>query len=210
MDYKKTVKLFHNVKTFTDLQYIYIKFLKGEIRISPDQYGPVNSETIPLLNDLVKINKLGFITTSGQPSKCQYEIFSDNSFKSYEQKGYITGFLEHEHLKSFSEYMEHQQHFFYSILNYSNETIIDTFPNDRYNLTRRKVSDTINGLENVQWDHCTNMNRCSFSDEVCSYYNYDSIYQLLENKCLAINIACKEYGEGSVEKLLLEYLKQQL
>ena len=69
MEYDEaTEELFHNVKTFTDLQYIYIKFLKGEIEISPDQYGPVNSETIPLLNDLIKINKLDFISVSGQPS----------------------------------------------------------------------------------------------------------------------------------------------
>ena len=107
--------------------------------------------------------------------------------------------------------MENNQHdFYYSILNYSDETIIDTFPSGRYNVTKCKESISKDNLENIQWSYPTNMNRGSFSDEVCKYYQYDNIYELLKNKCLAINIACKKYQKNSVEKLILEYLKQQL
>lgn len=59
MEYDEaTEELFENVETFTDLQNVYVKFLKGEIQFSPDHLTPVTQETIPMLDDLIKINKL--------------------------------------------------------------------------------------------------------------------------------------------------------
>ena len=127
MNKNKTLRLFRDVRRYSDLQEVYVKYLKGEIKFSPDQAGPVNHETIPLLDSLIKINELGLITVNGQPSKCEYGVL-----KSYEQKSYITGFMEKKYLQSFMEYVQNQNEFYYSLLNYSNESIVDIFPSKRY------------------------------------------------------------------------------
>jgi hypothetical protein len=61
--------LFHQVRTYRELQDVNIQFLRGEIQKTPYHGGPVDSETIPLLSDLIRLNELGFVTVGGQPAQ---------------------------------------------------------------------------------------------------------------------------------------------
>ena len=62
--------------------------------------------------------------------------------------------------------------------------------------------------KDTQWIYNSNIKRGSLSDELCSYYDYQNIYDLLETKCFSLTVTSKEYGAGSVEKLLLMHLQQ--
>ena len=51
-------------------------FLKGKIKKTPYHCAPVNSETIPLLADLIRVNRAGFISVCGQPALDEIKFVS--------------------------------------------------------------------------------------------------------------------------------------
>ena len=55
-----------NIKTFDDYIQYNLEFLDGLHPFTPTHNGRIDPETIPLLNDIKKINKLGFLTTNSQ------------------------------------------------------------------------------------------------------------------------------------------------
>ena len=59
---------YENVKTFDDLLKINIKFLNGTYDHTCYYCTKINDETLPLVDNLKIINKLGFYTYDGQPS----------------------------------------------------------------------------------------------------------------------------------------------
>jgi len=65
-------RIHRSIKLFSDLISTNISFLKGEIYATPYALGPISQETLPLLQDLIEINKFGFISTGGQPAVCEY------------------------------------------------------------------------------------------------------------------------------------------
>lgn len=67
MNEKSEKKLFSSMQNYSDLQFMMQEFLMGVVQATPWHLGPVDKETIPLLDDLRKINALGMITVESQP-----------------------------------------------------------------------------------------------------------------------------------------------
>ena len=66
---EKSVKRFRwkDVSSLSELNATVIRFLRGELSTSPWAGAPVDPETVTILEPLIRVNKLGYITSSGQP-----------------------------------------------------------------------------------------------------------------------------------------------
>lgn len=79
-----------SVDTYEKLQKGIISFLKGKKSTSMFHLGPIFRETIKLTDDLIEINKLGFVSLQGQPGDCVYN--QPGEITSFEQVSFIAGF----------------------------------------------------------------------------------------------------------------------
>jgi len=91
--------IWKQIKNFTELQDCMVEYLKGEYRCNPWCCAGIDSETIPILECLVDINKSGFVTVVGQPGV--NTIWADLS-EEY-QRGFMTGFILKERCDRFIE-----------------------------------------------------------------------------------------------------------
>ena len=57
--------LYREATTFKNLVCLNIAFLKGILNGTPYHHGPIDDETIPLLSQLIQLNKKGFLSTNG-------------------------------------------------------------------------------------------------------------------------------------------------
>lgn len=104
----KSVKKFRwkNVSTVSELGDNMIRYLRGELPTSPWAGAPVDPETVGILDPLIRVNKLGYITSSGQPGSFKFPVRNvrtgdivtpnsrDTSIQLAEiQHGYMTGIL---------------------------------------------------------------------------------------------------------------------
>ena len=63
-----------SVTNVADLNAGIIRFLRGELPTSPWHLDPVDEETLPIVESLVRLNRLGYITSQGQPGTFIYPI----------------------------------------------------------------------------------------------------------------------------------------
>lgn len=212
--------VYENVKSADDLILTNISFLKGLISETPYYLDKINDETIPLLDKLIKINSFGFISVGGQPA-----LINDN----LEQKSYIHGYLPKKYMNVFDKYFEKQSVYYlimdcqkpteqifdngYKIINC--DTLINNFIVDYYNLTKVKYYEYANEYYDcsdrnmpldatVIWSNLTNINAFEPDNHLHSFKKYDNIINILKDYVF-IDIACFEYGTGSVEDILLDF-----
>ena len=89
--------IWKQIKNFTELQDCIVEYLKGEYRCNPWCCAGIDSETIPMVESLVEINKSGFVTIEGQPGV--NTIWADLT-EEY-QRGFMTGFILKENCDKF-------------------------------------------------------------------------------------------------------------
>jgi hypothetical protein len=91
---------YSKMKTFQQLCDSNVAFLNGEYDETFYHNGPVDDETIPLLDDLKRINKLGFISMEGQPAKLADEESEEL------QRSYLSGiFKNYKTTEEFVQYI---------------------------------------------------------------------------------------------------------
>lgn len=116
---------FETVQTYKQLLDTNIKFLKGEIEETPYHGGPVDTETLPLLEDLVMLNEKGFFTVSSQPSM-KTKVFVDKTWKKNgiiqgnwwyesEQKSYVEGYIPKDQLSEFQSFIKKTSECYYEV-----------------------------------------------------------------------------------------------
>jgi hypothetical protein len=77
-------------KSFEEFSKLNIEFLEGKHYSTPWHGGPIENETFDVLNEMKKLNSLGFITASSQPGKIEYD---------YTQNAYVEGLVSIEAAK---------------------------------------------------------------------------------------------------------------
>lgn len=122
--------VYNNVTTLDDLILTNIAFLKGELYSTPYYCdGHVADETLPLIPDLININKFGFISTCGQPACIKHEFRHGHSFNDdnlidfwfdYEQKPFIEGFILNKNLPDFINFVKNNEDYHVYIYDISN------------------------------------------------------------------------------------------
>jgi hypothetical protein len=101
---------FESVRTIDDLIDANIRYFKGELDSSPYYPGPFvegttekeTPEMQQVIDGLVKINKLGFITTYGQGPLDETDELGDR----IQQKIFVSGFLKNSRVEDFLSNLE--------------------------------------------------------------------------------------------------------
>lgn len=88
--------LFESAETPQDLQRLTIAFLRGELTSTCYHIGPPMPESNEIVDKLVRINELGFITTGSQPGKVGAEHVGQPH-----QRCYVEGILKRRWLGVF-------------------------------------------------------------------------------------------------------------
>lgn len=215
---KNPLKVFQNIKSYKNLVDVNVAFLQGKISETPYHLGPINAQTIPQLTDLMKINKEGFLSIEGQPAMKVTEFISrtwrnqqgqqqGNWWYSIEQKPYISGFLPKKDLLSFVYFMKDQSDYYYQVIIHTtpSQLLFTTFPTSPYNVTRQKAHKRKQQLSSTPWELFTNIRRPDgHIDYRNDFVDFPMIYKLLE-ETVYVDIAGKNYNQGSVEQLLLQF-----
>jgi hypothetical protein len=210
--------VYQNVSSFQDLQETNIAFLNGKIKRTPYHLAPIDKETIPLIDKLVKINKYGFLSTCGQPVeitrgkyiKKQWTDYFGNKcgnwFYDCQQKSYITGIMESDYVDKLISFLVTKPVYFY-IEKYPEILIFTNFPSNKYNVTKTRSNKDKNKLSKTAWDYCTNIHIEPDDYELSSFDDYPQIDKIIKENCVSVNIAGYQYGEGSVEDYLIEFFE---
>ena len=215
---------FKDVQTYRDLQDVNILFLQGKLKKTPYHLGPVDEETIPLLENLITINDLGFISVMGQPALDEIK-FVDRTWKlngqicgnwwyQLRQRSVIEGYLPKAYLDLFLEFMVNQPDYYYRIYDIQKKTgwfggysfelpvLYDGMPRG-LNITLVRVSKDLNMLDEADWDDPTNI--LLSIPPPFDFYGYSNIENIMIPYTVKVVISSKEYNSGSVEQLLLDF-----
>lgn len=128
---------------FQKLLKLNVCFLQGKINKIWYHNGPVDDETIPLLGSLIELNKLGYLTTQGQP-------FLDTPEEK--QIPYVSGLVTLEKLQYIYPKLYRNKNLLFQVSSDSlglNESTIPYNSQGYFNLSKF--------LENDNWVDYTNM-----------------------------------------------------
>lgn len=190
---RKSRILYKSVTSFQDLIDLNVCFLRGELSWTPYHDGPIFEETLPLLQNLIRINEAGFLSVEGQPGTLTPTI---------EQKSYIVGLVPRNIAQRLKIYLLTKPVYFemYSMNPYVK--IADTYPTREYVLTQYRESiDESFSADTVR----TPRESAEELEAQAGFFLFPHIVQLLETDCIHVGIACKEFGQGSVEDILMEF-----
>lgn len=208
--------VFAAVESYADLKYVNIAFLQGKVNYTPYHHGPIDTETVPLLDDLVRINAHGFISIEGQPatyhSKFIAKTWEDNGTECgnwwYEeaQKPFIQGFMPVEDIERFVSHMErYEDSYFYMLVDCHGMIVADTFPELVYNVTRIKMHPDKMMLARTQRILWNNIHAQSYRSAREEFIDFPNVCDMLMTQTYSVAIAGAKYAEGSVEKVLLDF-----
>ncbi len=211
--------VFLSVKTYDDLIKANVAFLEGKVEATPYHHGPVDPETAPLLEDLIFLNKKGFLSVNGQPaliekgvvpSQCEdSEEKCEQKWYLAEQKSYLEGYVKLEEVPILINFLLSKPDIFFVVVG-PDGIIGDTFPEGRYILTRDKVSKDEDKLNSTRWREYSVINTKNTKYlPFDNWYNYPNIQDIIKKHTRLFFISTKEYGKGSVEKILLEFYELQ-
>jgi len=93
LDYIKSSEIFEDSKNIPELICNNINYLKGNLSCSCYSLGPIKSETYGILDQLIKLNNLGFITVKScngmkDPISCY------NKCHTNKQRSYLRGLIK--------------------------------------------------------------------------------------------------------------------
>lgn len=223
---------FSKVKTYKDLLDANVAFLEGKLETTPYHYGPVDEETKPLLEDLIKLHSYGFFSVASQPSKKDKEEYVDktwyihgekqgNWWYTSEQIPCIEGYIPKTQIDEFYKFIsKHRKDYYFEVYEFTRrkgtiltcfESYVETeylrgnFPNHTkyYNITREKSHKDRNQLKNEHWEDYTNLPLRT--NDYYDFTGYDNIDNILIPNTYKIVICGKKYGEGTVIDLLLKF-----
>ncbi len=89
---EESIETYKFAESIEDIKRMNIAFLRGEMKATSYHLGPLNSESIPLVDKLIQLNELDYITTNSQPG---------GLFGCYYQRSYVSGILPRKHVSSF-------------------------------------------------------------------------------------------------------------
>lgn len=208
---------YNAVTTYQGLINLNVRYLQGENIYTPYHENRVDEETLPLLADLIRVNKAGFHSTEGQPAMKIRNLSNGGMwgrspiphYADTYQKSYIAGIIPRKMAGRLADFLKNQPVYFemYQIEPY--RVVADTFPEAEYNLTKYRYSVRESDLERESWNYFTNRRPRTNPEELSYFEKYPRIYSLLKRECFEVLIASKEYGTGSVIDVLLQFFNNR-
>jgi len=197
------------VKTFDELIKTNIKFLNGTYDHTCYHCVPVDEETMPMLDDLKVVNKLGFFTTDSQP-ETGFERFTEINgcgyYTLYEQRSYLEGFVSN--YKNLKKYLQSIPDIYY-LIEYPDDTYNTNIPfeKDRFQMKRSMNYFTINSEKKIisDWE---NGYSCIPNHEMKSYtYDvFDDNVKKVLDECVFLIVVTKDFdSKVNLRKLMIDY-----
>lgn len=93
IDYIKSSEIFESSKNVDELIYNNIQYLNGNLLSTCYTLGPIKSETYGILNQLVSLNNLGFITVKSY-NGMKDSISCYNKCHTNKQRSYLRGLVK--------------------------------------------------------------------------------------------------------------------
>jgi hypothetical protein len=192
-------------------------FLRGELKSTPYHAESIDTETGPLVNDLLALHRRGFFTTEGQPAMNIQGVYIDKVrttasgrqsrgwFIDTEQKPYLDFYVPKT--KRYIDMVEHMlNHPLMYKMMVSDAVAKQTKSNiglKKYNVTRDRSATHLKDLKSTPWRRYTNLNPTLFGPRRI-YDAYPKLKNILDKKSLRVIVALPHYGKGD---LLTELLK---
>lgn len=200
--------MYNNVKTWKDLCDTNVLFIKGIYKNTFYHCAPLDNETTEnteFFNDILQLNENLIFTYNSQPT-----INEDGVM----QKSYVSFYCEQDiGYKLLPKLLLNNDiYFYFSCISNDKPCYIDTFPTNKYNLTKFKNNSTSN-----IWNLYTNRfkdiyikNNFILKPEInilaqdCQNQNINKLF----NESINCMIASKDYNRKfSAPNLLLSYIK---
>lgn len=161
-DVQESQTVFESVETVEELQQRTIDFLQGRLSATSYHFGPLMAESGPLVDTLVRLNSLGFITTNSQPG-CRYT----ERGATIGQRCFVEGLLKKRYFSLFVEKLYRATGNSCFIVNTQNEFSFEEIKQleheDRYWLTRSEIAGTKQGITHIpeyEGIPCTQFQTC--------------------------------------------------
>jgi hypothetical protein len=90
------IHAYTSAESIEELKCMNIAFLRGEMQATAYHLGPLNAESSSLVDKLVQLNELDFITTNSQPG---------GQFNNNVQRNYVYGILPRKYISLFLKRM---------------------------------------------------------------------------------------------------------
>ncbi len=107
------LQIYKHAKTYDDFAYINTQFLSGRMSRSCGFTDRIFPETVPLLEDFIKLSTIGIITTESQPGDIEkYDSNSDSEYKNLNfglKREWISFIIETRKLKHLCKILEDTQ-----------------------------------------------------------------------------------------------------
>ena len=114
----KTIEeAYQSTETFQELCNINIKFLQGFYDHTAYHVGPVDEETVPLLENLCLLNSLGCYTYNGQPTVSIIRQDQGHSviWRCFQSRGYLDFFIQKKHVPALCTFLNETHGIYYAI-----------------------------------------------------------------------------------------------
>ena len=216
---------FRKISTFQELIDTNVQFLEGKIHHTPYHYGPVDDETLPMIADLVKLNKLGCITITSQPAVNE-TYYKNQKWLQLQQKSFLEGYMPISVLCPFIQFMStYDQEYsykiytikkisglkkwIYTLLGLSDIQVklyLEHSKSANENLTRERCTEFgQNKITKFTWINYTNV-----PQDIIMPYDFEglpNIEPIIVEKMIKFFIYSNDYNKSCVEKLLLKFFK---
>jgi hypothetical protein len=216
---------FRKITTFQELIDANVQFLEGKIHRTPYHCAPVDDETLPMIDDLVKLNKLGCITITSQPAVDE-TYYKNQKWLQLQQKSFLEGYMPISVLCPFIQFMStYDQEYSYKIYTIKKISGIKKWLYKLFNLSDIQVKLYLEHSKCVH-ENLTRERRTEFGQNKITKFtwiNYTNIHQdsnmpydfeglpniepIVVEKMIKFFIYSNEYNKGCVEKLLLKFFK---
>jgi hypothetical protein len=97
---------YRELSTVQDVARHTADHFQGRAYASWGNRGPIYAETIPLTGPLVRLQRLGFLTSQGQPSKCARARFVHGRWCEHRQRAFVEGLLPGKDVKALVAHLD--------------------------------------------------------------------------------------------------------
>jgi hypothetical protein len=183
-------KMFIKASSIEEIKNLNMEFIKGNMYATCYHYGPLNSESKLIIEELVKMNELGFITTGSQPG--------EDTNKS-KQRGTINGLIERN---------KHDK--FRKILNeICDEIYIKKVEDNNIIEQLNSLSKPLPEWYWVTYDNGSPFTHVSMCDYPCESFYKCNLWEKINKKYIEIEIIDMKWGRTNyIHKKVVETLEK--
>jgi hypothetical protein len=214
------------VTNFHELLILNAEFVRGELPRTPYNYGSIEASSPKFINKLVKLHEYGLLTTDGQEPTCKYGAYDKGGedskipfdtvgpfYYDEERKGYLHFSVDMKDngpfVNSLFKLIDKSNLIYLTYNPYRQRYITSLLDGESYNVTRFRLGETKEELEEAEWKYRTNIHIIPDEDLLrpMGLWGYPEIDPILEN-CLHFDVALPNYCEGDLEGELLDMCKE--